>query len=140
MTAGALKLYAKRPRRRSWGPEAALQYAIVSHMRLAPMPGAWCIHIPNQGKRTASECAHLMRMGMVTGAADLLVLVPKKPPLWLELKKRGERPTPEQISFFHLVEKSGHAWAWCDGINAALHILRAHGALKPDAGIRRRAA
>lgn len=134
-----IKLFSKTRRRRG-NPEARIQKAIVDHFRILPANGAWCIHIPNQGRRTKEEHAELKLMGMLPGAADLLVIVPGKCPLWLELKSKGEKPRVEQLAFADLVCQSGHVYRYADSIGDALAILRAHGALKPDIGYRRQAA
>lgn len=132
-----LALYRKQ-RRRRMTPEASLHIAVAEHLRLAAMPGSWFLHIPNEGKRSLAQGAHLKRLGMFPGAADLLIFTALDV-CWLELKALGNRPTPEQIAFGELAKATGHRWAWADNINDALAILREFGALKPDAGIRRAA-
>lgn len=136
-----LALYsAPKRRRRNWGPEAALQYAVIEHLRLAGVPGLVYFHVPNEGKRSQAEGAHLKRMGMLPGVSDLVVMVPNREVLFLELKKRGEYPTAEQEGFARIVCAAGHYWTCVDNIDDALNILTRHGAIDYQRRSRARAA
>jgi hypothetical protein len=59
------------------------------------------IHIPNGGKRSKSYGAKLKRLGMIKGASDLLLLVPKgdKGGLFIEVKDDEGIVSKEQEAF-----------------------------------------
>ncbi len=119
-----LALYSTPKRRRhNWGPEAALQYAVIEHLRLADVPGLIYFHVPNQGKRTEVEGAHLKRMGMLPGTSDLILMAPGLGAAALELKAKGEKPTPEQLAFSYAWCEAGGVYAYADNIDSALAIL-----------------
>lgn len=131
----ALKFYSK-PRRKRVGPEACLQMAVVQHLMLrAPKDIIW-FHPANEGKRSAAEGAHLKRMGMLPGIADLVICRQGKPPCFLELKAKGEKQSDDQRAFERCCWDYGFAYAVADNIDAALGILEGWGVL-PE---RRRAA
>lgn len=123
--------YQSKPRRKRMTPEACLHVTVAEHLRLAATPGTWFLHIANEGKRTPAEGAHLKRLGMMPGAADLMIVSPAGV-FWLELKAKGQKPTPEQFVFGELVIGSGHEWAWADNIGDALTQLRRWSLLKRD--------
>lgn len=137
-----LALYStpKRTRRRNWGPEAALQYAVIEHLRLAGVPGLVYFHVPNEGKRTTEEGAHLKRMGMLPGASDLILIAPGLGSAALELKAKGEKPTPEQLAFSYAWCEAGGVYDWADTIDKALAILTRWGFLDYQRRSRARAA
>jgi hypothetical protein len=134
----SLALYGKT-RHRRMTPEATLQKTVMAHMSLSATPGAWAMSIPNERECSAAQMKHLKEMGLLPGAADLLVIVPGRMPLWLELKAKGKEPSLEQDGFGQLARESGHHWCWADNIADALHILREFRALKPEAKLRRAA-
>jgi hypothetical protein len=135
----ALKLY-RKTRRRRMTPEATLQMCVVEHMRLKAMPGCFILSIPNEHHCSEARGAMLNRMGRMKGAADLMVIRPNLPMVFLELKAKGEKPSFEQLAFGKMVCDAGHDWGWSDNIDHALWMLRNCGALKPEAQFRRKAA
>ena len=139
--APGFKFHSDKPRRKRpfISAEDSLQITVVEHMRLAAMPGCWCLHIPNEGKRTPAGGLKMKRMGMLPGAADLFIHRPNEAPLFMELKAKGGTISAEQSAFGGLCAATGAAWCCAFGIDEALKILREAGALKPATGGKRRA-
>jgi hypothetical protein len=81
----------------------------------------------------------LKSMGLLPGAADLLIFRRAADPIWLELKAKGGKLSVEQFAFRDLVKSAGHLWICSDNIREALATLRILGALKPEAQFRRAA-
>lgn len=111
--------------------ESALQIAVVEHLRLTGVPGLLYFSIPNEGKRTPANGARMKSMGLLPGVADLFVKAPGLiPPLFLELKKYGEKPRPEQFAFSDAAVLADCYWFSADTIDGALRILRNYGAIR----------
>lgn len=119
-------------------PEARLQIAVVQHLALAGVPDLMFFKINNEGKRLPQAGLFLKRLGLRPGVADLFIGAPGKPPLFLELKSRGQKPTPAQEAFAAHCHRIGYGYAWADGIDSALTVLRDWGVLAGTSG--RRAA
>jgi hypothetical protein len=109
--------------------EAQLQRAVVEHLRLRARPNVLWLHCPNGERRDAITGAKLKRMGVLAGAADLL--------LWhrgnsfaLELKSPGNRPTEAQLEFMARFADAGGHSAVADNIDRALAVLDAWGLLR----------
>jgi len=77
--------------------ESALQTAIVEYLGWA-LPNALVLHLHNN-PRSAIEGAKLKRMGLVKGAPDLLVCLPRGQGLFLEVKTAKGRVSREQFAF-----------------------------------------
>ncbi len=129
----ALPFYARTRQRRRMAPEASLQVTVVEHLRLTGVSGLCFFRIPNDAKRSAMAGLWEKRMGLLPGAADLCIIVPGKPVLFLELKAAGQKPTPEQTAFAIAVRTAGHEWQWADSIEVALHLLQQWGAIRRQA-------
>jgi hypothetical protein len=50
--------------------------------------------------------------------------------IWLELKRRGGRPTPEQIAIGEHLMMCGFVYLVCDSFDAAIAVLKMHGVLR----------
>jgi len=79
------------------GGESALQTAIVEYLGWA-LPNAIVLHLHNN-PRSAIEGAKLKRMGLVKGAPDLLVCLPRGQGMFLEVKTSKGRVSPAQFQF-----------------------------------------
>lgn len=131
--APALKFHSKKPRRRD--EEAALQRAIVQHLKLRAAPNVLWFKITNEGKCSKAMGAEMKRQGLRPGAADLALVI-KGRAYFLELKKRGEKPTEAQKQFMADALAAGADYAWADNINDALTLLERWGALRTAAKIK----
>lgn len=121
-----------KPRRKRKRPEASLQEAVVEHLRMIPMPGVLAFSVPNEGDRSEAAKFALCRMGMRPGAADLVIIVPSKMPLFLELKAKGGKQSPEQIAFQYDAIRAGCRYELADSIKTATRILENFGAIRRD--------
>ena len=78
----------------------------------------YLFHIPNGGKRSKIEAARLKREGVKAGVSDLCLPAPhgKYHGLYLEMKTKGGRISPEQKDFLAFVKNNGYAafvaWSW----------------------------
>lgn len=129
----SLAFYGRARQRHRMAPEASLQVTVVEHLRLLGVPGLVYFRIPNDGKRSPEAGLWEKRMGLLPGVADLCILVPGKPALFLELKAKGGKPTPEQWLFGHAVEVAGHGWVCIDNIDDAREFLSGWGAIRQQA-------
>lgn len=126
----SLPFYSRRqPRARRIGPEAGLQITVVAHLQLRGVPGLLFHHPCNEGKRSESAGLFLKKMGMQPGISDLVITVPGKPNLYLELKARGGKQSLEQSEFEWAVTRAGHVYRLVDNIDDAIAVLEDYGAL-----------
>jgi hypothetical protein len=114
-------------RRRS--PEAQIQRAVCDHLHLRAKRDVLWLHVPNGERRDKITGARLKGLGVLPGAADLL--------LWhqgnsfaLELKSPGRRPTEAQLEFMARFADAGGHTAVADDIDRALAVLTAWGLLR----------
>lgn len=89
-----LKFYSP-PRKKAARPEARLQRTVVQHLLLN---NAFFMSIANEGKRSAIMGHELKLMGMLPGAADLLIVVDGKAH-FLELKSPDGIQSASQRDF-----------------------------------------
>lgn len=82
-------------------------------------------HIPNEGKRSVSYGARLKRLGMKKGVSDICLPVPRGGyhGLYVELKVKGGKPTPEQKEFLRSVNIEGFLGVVCFGSRDAIRLI-----------------
>jgi hypothetical protein len=111
-------------------PEADLQRAVVSALRVALPKGAIVHHCVNEitepGPRGAKRQAILVGMGVHPGFADLIVLSQGRV-LFLELKSIKGRLSDAQEAFRAAVLAQGFGWALVRSLDDALGALADHG-------------
>lgn len=84
-----------------------------------------------KGRRISIEGGRLKRMGARPGVADIcLHKAPNAQLHALELKRRGEQPTDEQLEWLESVEAIGGKAGWADNVADAVKILQKWGALR----------
>jgi hypothetical protein len=110
-------------------PEAAINRALVEHLRRRAWPDVLYLHCPNGERRDAVTGAKLKRMGVLAGASDLL--------LWhqgnsfaLELKSLAGRPSEAQLEFMARFNDAGGHTAVADSIDRAIRVLESWGLLR----------
>jgi hypothetical protein len=111
--------------------ERQLHQYVADLLRLRARRDVLWLHVPNESPRSPRYGALLVRMGMLPGAADLLVVV-NGMAHWLELKRRTGRQSPEQIAFAAAAEAAGATYAVARTPEQAKEILNGWGALRPD--------
>ena len=131
----SLRFYSGGAKKKRVYPEASLQKAVVQHLRLIPLPGVFTLSIPNERKCSAAQMQHLLDMGLLPGASDLIIFVWNKPHA-LELKARDGKLSVAQKAFRQLCLDNGIPYHAAFDIDDALAKLREWRAIKPDAGRR----
>jgi hypothetical protein len=131
MDLGQTDLFTKRTRKPPPALEFAVHAMLADTLRVALMPGWLWWHTPNEGARSIGEAGRLKRMGVKAGVSDFLLISPPAGRLHaLELKRRGKKPTPAQMSFLALVRLAGGHSEWTDTFDGALVILKRWGAVR----------
>lgn len=93
--------------------EAQLQSACVRYFRYRyPKYKRLLFHVPNGGSRNVIEAANLKEQGVVAGAPDLILFVPKwdYPALCIELKAGKNKQTENQILWQQDAESQGYLY------------------------------
>jgi hypothetical protein len=102
--------------------EFQVHSAVAEHLRLRAKPDVLWLHCANGERRDARTGAKLKHMGVLAGAADLL--------LWhngnsfaLELKRPGGRLSEAQLEFLARFAEAGGHTAVAEGIDRAIACL-----------------
>lgn len=88
-------------------------------------------HIPNGGLRSKSTAARLKREGVKSGVPDLCLPVPKGPyhGLYIEMKRKGNAPTPNQKHWLRALGHQGYhiavCYSWQEGKDVIIQYLTA---------------
>ena len=114
-----------RPRRKN--PEAAIQRAVVEHLRLTAPAGVLWLAIKNEGRRSEALGLEYKRQGMRPGASDLFICAPWCRPVFLELKTSSGKQSAEQQQFAADAQAAGCDYEIAHGIDQALAVLRLYG-------------
>lgn len=130
--AAQLSLFTRRPARRAPSAyEIAVHCMIADTLRLSLSAGWIWWHTPNGGLRNKVEAAKMVRMGVLPGVSDFLLVGPPAGRLHaLELKRQGVKPTDEQDQFLALLRAAGGIADWVDNYDDALNVLRGWGAVR----------
>ena len=100
--------------------EAGAQEALFDWMRWREPECpelALAFHIPNGGKRNASEAAHLKRQGVKAGVPDICLPVARSGyhGLFIELKVGRNKPTERQREWIEALRQQGYMVLVCYG-------------------------
>jgi hypothetical protein len=94
--------------------QTALFCAISQHEIKAKYPElALAFHVPNGGARDKRTAASLKAQGVKAGVWDIFLPVPGgafKNGLWLELKVKPNKLTPEQQDFYYAMQPYNYDW------------------------------
>ena len=82
-------------------------------------------HPVNEGRRTVQHTMALLRQGMKPGVPDICLPVArgKYHGLYIELKAKGGRPTPEQRQWQRDLLEEGYCAAICYGFDEARELI-----------------
>lgn len=82
-------------------------------------------HAPNEGKRSAITGARLKAQGMKKGFPDLFLPVARggKHGLFIEMKSRKGRASPEQLWWLERLTAQGYAAVVCHGWEEAKEVI-----------------
>lgn len=119
MDAPTYRNYQRTTKRKRIGrttPERDMQQALITWARLNPLLEKHLLSIPNERKCSPQEGFALKAMGLMPGASDLLLALPKGfySGFFIELKSPGEKPTQLQLNFLERMAKVGYKTAWFD--------------------------
>jgi hypothetical protein len=113
------------------GLEFHLHVSVADVLRRWIMPGWRWTHIASGEYRTPATAARLKRMGVQPGWPDLILLGPRGLGVYfLELKRRGGKPTVEQHAFEEWCRDNGYPFAVTDDFKTATATLMEWGALR----------
>jgi hypothetical protein len=91
------------------------------------MFGVVCIHIPNEGRRSAVAGRRLKQEGLLPGAPDLVCVGDAGRVAFLEVKAQKGRLSDTQTDCHDMLRRKGHAVAVVRSIDDALKALREAG-------------
>jgi len=92
--------------------ESSLQTSCVKWFRYQ-YPHLVIYAVPNGGSRNVREAQRLKSEGVLAGVADLTILLPQGKSLYIEMKVKGNRQTPNQKKFQQKAEALGHKYYVC---------------------------
>lgn len=112
-------------------PEEILQIALLGHLRVRAMPGAFWFHVPNGQNLPVHIKVLRKRMGVVAGVPDMIFLY-RGQIFGLELKAKGRKRSQEQIDTMNAMEVAGARTAVADTLDVAIVTLEHWGLLRRD--------
>ncbi len=105
------------------GPEDWLHISTCLYIKFAYLT-LKVTHPKNEGKAGNVEQMKKKKMGVCQGASDLLIQRKfKTRSLWIELKVKPNRPTPEQVEFINFQRECGHVAEFAYNIEQAAKII-----------------
>lgn len=112
--------------------ELALHKNVITLLAFSAKPRVIYFHCPNGEKRSARTGAKLKAMGVLPGVADIIIIGPRGLVHFLELKRRGETPSANQIAFWEMCERCDVPYRIVDNFEDAQWQLRAWDLLRPE--------
>jgi hypothetical protein len=110
--------------------EHKLQTMVVDYLNVAALPGVFAFAIPNAARRSYSLGRRMAAEGLMSGVADLCVMLPAGRVGWLEMKTATGRQSVEQKGFQARCLRLNHPYAVARTFDEATKVLRTWGALK----------
>jgi hypothetical protein len=125
-----LDMFTKRKAKRPPAPlERSVHILVADALRNGTAPGWWSSHIPSGELRTEETGRLLKRMKTEPGMADFMLLGPGKV-RFLELKRKGNKPTAAQVLFGLAAIAADADYAVAYSADEALRILKEWGVLR----------
>ena len=127
----SLEEYRQRPERRASRPGRAehdAQAAVFARLRLHEKRHpelALIFAVPNGGKRGPRERAEKKAEGLKAGVSDIAVPIARRGycGAFIEMKRPGEKATPEQLAFQEGVRQENYATKICYSVDEAVKFL-----------------
>ena len=121
-------------RRRKAQPEHALQISCKKFVRDCVNAEHTFLAFDRTAKTSALQHVRESARGVRAGTADTLLLVKGLPPIWVELKAPGNKPSALQLEFAADVERVGCRWYWAASVQQCREVLFAAGVpMRPSA-------
>lgn len=76
-------------------------------------PRGLIFSVPNGGSRDVREAMTMKLTGLLKGASDLILILPNKKLIFVELKLENGRQSVEQIDFENRVKELGYEYFLC---------------------------
>jgi hypothetical protein len=91
-----------------------------------------CNHTPNEGKRSFAEGRKLKQMGLSKGFPDISILEPRGGfhGLYIEMKRKGNKASEEQIKWLMELKSRGYATTLCYSADDAIEKIKRYMNLK----------
>ena len=102
--------------------EYQIQMEIVSYIK-NNLPFLEVIFIKNETKGGVKEKSLAVKMGLKIGCPDLLLTAPKRNIMFLEVKKKGEKPRKSQREAQEDFRRQGFYVAWADNFGDSKKII-----------------
>lgn len=101
---------------------AAMDWLRAQHPKLVD----YTLHIGNERKSTYYAGYIMKRMGVLKGASDLLMAWPcgGYHGLFIEVKSKTGRPTPEQLAFIKRMNEAGYCAKLCYGAEEVISTMK----------------
>lgn len=104
--------------------EQALWFKWTEFVHLAPgnhLLRDHCWAVPNGGSRHPTEAARMKAQGITPGIADITIAIPagKHHGLFIEMKRRGERASSDQLEHIELRRTMGYQALVAQGFDEA---------------------
>ena len=109
--------------------EFKMHVALENLLRHALLPGWWYTHIPSGELRDKVTAARLKAMGLKRGCADFMFIGPKTL-FFLELIRKGEKPSEAQREFAAMVKACGFLYRLSDTLDDAVTTLKEMGIIR----------
>lgn len=106
--------------------ELSIHKTVMDWVRLHPTIAPYIIHIPNEGKRSASYGKLLKDLGMRAGVSDLFIALPRHQynGAWIELKSAKGKLSPLQRHFINDMTSQGYYTAVCYSVHDAIETIK----------------
>lgn len=106
--------------------ELEIHRAVMQWVRLHKTISPYIIHIPNEGKRTASYGMLLKELGMRAGVSDLFIAIPRHQynGAWIELKTAKGRLSIKQLAFLNDMRAQGYHTVICRSVDDAIETIK----------------
>ena len=130
---GQLSLFKGKKQRGTAPPRATefqLHAAVADVIRRWIMPGWRYSHFPAGEYRDKVTASRLSRMGVTRGWPDLQFFHTEGRVCFLELKRKGSKPTDVQAELAMFLRAAGHGYEWTDDFRKAVNILKDWGVLR----------
>ncbi len=77
------------------------------------VPRGLIFSVPNGGSRDVREAMTMKLTGLLKGASDLILILPNKKLIFVELKLENGRQSIEQVDFENRVKELGYEYFLC---------------------------